>query len=186
MDGSYYFEHYVWPNYDAFLAEPSYKHLAVNAAVAAYHMLEWSAFCRLTSGSPSAIRDQDLVKEVKRLRTTVIQACPQLPLLEDVATAYKHILTRPTANNRSRIITELLKVRTVSRNTHWSDNEAWDDNKIWKDRYDTVILDVGTVEHELLCALNAVVAYWGDCIYGSHSAWLERRPEPDDGTGILR
>lgn len=187
MDGRYYFEHYVWPNYQAFLAEPGYEHLAMNAAVAAYHMLEWAAFSRLPSGSPAASRHQDLIDEQNKLRPTVMQACPQFGLLEDVATAYKHILTRPTGTNkRPRIITELVKVRTASRDTRWSDKEAWDDSKAWQDRYVTVVADDGTAECELLFALNEVVTYWGDCIYGSDPTWIERRPEPHTGTGILQ
>jgi hypothetical protein len=181
MDDTYYFEQYVWPNYQAFQAEPGSRHLAMNSAVAAYHMLEWLAFRRSASSSPAT---DDTLNELRR---AVRDACSDFELVEDVVTAYKHIWSRPMgAGRRLRIFTELVKVRTAWRDTRWIDRQGWDDDKAWQDHYETVVVSDGTAERELLSALNQVVAYWGDCIYGSDSAWTMRRPDPDGGTGILR
>jgi hypothetical protein len=190
MEVSDYFEQYVWPNYESFRADPGRKLLAMNAVVAAYHMADWIAACRVGPGVAGGIKDGDVRGAVKQVRKDVLEACPDFALIEDAATAYKHVVTSDKTGGkerpRKRHFMELVRVGTGSRDTRWSDTEAWDASKVWQDHYESVVIDDGKTEHELLLALNHLVAYWGDYVYAGRPDWKERRPEPGAGTGVLR
>lgn len=127
MTRSEYFDDFVWSNYTRFLAEPGSKSLAMNAIVPAYHVAEWIAAYDLkssNSGTPSA--DAVSAKAVQ-IRDTAAAGCPEFALLEDVVTAYKHVVTRPQTPNKKkwlRFFTELLKVQTQATSTVWRDNDV--------------------------------------------------------------
>ena len=101
MEVSDYFEQYVWPNYESFRADPGRKLLAMNAVVAAYHMADWIAACRVGPGVAGGIKDGDVRRAVKQVRKDVLEACPDFALIEDAATAYKHVVTRDKTGAKS-------------------------------------------------------------------------------------
>ncbi|WP_027134444.1 hypothetical protein [Geminicoccus roseus] len=128
MDPQTYFAEFVQPNYSDFLAHRDSLRHAANAAVSAYHLVDYVAKQEGLTGSG---------KVVEQFRSK----CPEFTLIQQIANTFKHAVRDPSRSKKEvTVVTDVLRIK-VGQQEPFSDGTFFSDGTGLESERSRIVID---------------------------------------------